>query len=165
MIRLLLFKDHQGDLLGRLIKAVTRGQYVHAAILIDEHTNTIVESYWPRVRTRQLRNDELAGIDVFAVEGLTIEQDCQIKQYLGAALALREEYGWVGLLRFSPFLRAILGEGDKDGLERPAFCSQFAFEAIQSAGVRLLNAHSEVVNPEVLSYSPVLVLESPLSPV
>lgn len=162
MIKLLLFKDHQGDLLGGLIKAVCRGSYVHAALLLDEPSLTIWEEYWPRVRTRTLKPSELPGIDVFAITGLTPRVEEDILAYCHRAIAARESYSIVGLLRFSPLLRWIIGEARADGISYPAFCSQAAFEAIHAGGITLLKEHSWEVSPQALATSPFLTLTAPL---
>ena len=71
-MKVLLFREHAGDPLCALISALSRSQYTHAAVLTDEAKLEIHEAYFPQVRVRTLAPAELAGIDVFAINGLTL---------------------------------------------------------------------------------------------
>jgi hypothetical protein len=66
-MKILLFQHHANDPLSWAIKQVTREPYVHAAILVDETKNEIIEAFFPHVRRRALEDSELSGIDVFEV--------------------------------------------------------------------------------------------------
>lgn len=158
MIYLALFRDHQRDPLGTLIKALTRGSYVHAALLIDPENLFAWEEYWPRARTRKLRLNEIDGIDFFEIAGISgvAEKEQLVRKYCLDAVADREQYSIIGLFRFLPLFRWLFGENKVDGLGHPAFCSQACFEAIDAAGVELLRDHSWDVSPQAISTSPFL---------
>ncbi|TCO87266.1 hypothetical protein EV701_123103 [Chthoniobacter flavus] len=82
-ILIALFRSHANDPLSFLIKARTAGSYVHAAVVVDPATNTIIEAYYPHVRQRQLADSELNGIDFFEIEGLTDAQADQVSAISG----------------------------------------------------------------------------------
>lgn len=164
-MKVLIFKHHANDPLSFFIAALTRGQYVHAAMLEDEKTNTIIEAFWPHVRRRVLGNDELSGIDVFSIKDITPAQEQETLDYARQCLLGGESYSVVNLFRFLPMARAVLGEGQAETQSDPTFCSQFVFKSVlHGGGITLLRAHSEDVDPEHLSWSPLLVPEAPLKP-
>ena len=119
-MKILAFHAHSGDPLSFLIKAITRSQYCHGAILVDDtqwraiiakecklDLNTpvngvskhlIIEAYWPKVRTRFLREDELSEIDVFDVPALTTAQEISSIKWLISQLGV--SYEGADLFRF-----------------------------------------------------------------
>src|SRR4051812_46243450 len=99
-MRVALFTSPANDPLSYLIKAVDRGGYVHAALEVEP--GTIIESYWPNVRQRALAPQELAGIDFYAIEGLTEEIEARILDYCRKAIAAHETYSVLNLFRFAP---------------------------------------------------------------
>lgn len=164
-MKLLLFKTHAGDPLSRVIDAVTRTEYTHAAILTNEATNEISEAYVPHVRRRELSATELGGIDVFSVAGLTPEKEAGVLAYCAQAEAAQEPYSIINLLRFNPLLRRIFGEATDASAHAPVICSQYAFDAFdRGAGIKLLNAPSYKVAPGFLAWSPLVTLAAALTP-
>lgn len=162
---MILFRTHVGDPLSEVIDAVTRGTHTHAAILTDEGTNTICEAYVPHVRFRQLKDSELAGIDVYDITGLTPEKEAGVLAYCKEAAAVQEPYSIENLERFNPLLRAIIGEAKDVDVHSPVICSQFDMDAFErGGGIKLLNVPSYKVAPEYLAWSPYATLAAPLTP-
>ena len=165
-MKILLFQHHANDPLSWAIKQITREPYVHAAILVDESKNEIIEAFFPHVRRRLLDDSELSGIDVFAVEGITPEQEAAVVDYAASCLTEGESYSIANLFRFIPVARDLIGEATDAGPQSSVFCSQFAFDAVhRGGGIQLLNAHSYEVAPGYLAWSPLLVKQPALSPV
>ena len=161
-MKIALFKVHDNDPLSFLIKARTRGQYSHAAVVVDEASFTIIEAYYPHVRKRVLSPDEIRNIDFFEVQGITPEQETKVVAYCEAAVAAMTDYSITDLFRFLAPVRALLGEPTDDGsLNIPKFCSMFVFDAMLSAGITLLNAHSYEVDPVHLTWSTLLLRWTP----
>lgn len=154
-LRVVLFKHH--DLLSFAIKAVTRGQYVHAAVLVDESTLEIYEAFYPQVRKRALSNEELDSIDAFMIQGFTEEMEERAVQWMDAQVAAHTRYSIMDLFRFLPEARAVLGEPSAEAQCHTMFCSMFAFQAVHAGGIQLLNAGSYEVAPSQLAWSPYLV--------
>jgi hypothetical protein len=156
-MKILLFQHHQNDPLSWAIKQVTREPYVHAALLVDEAAHEIIEAYWPHVRRRVLADSELAGIDVFAVTGISPAQEKAVCDYAQTCLTEKEGYSIPNLFRFLPVCRTVLGEASDDSPSASVFCSQFAFDAVhRGGGLQLLNAHSYQMAPGYLAWSPFL---------
>ena len=149
MIRVAAFKVHQGDFLSRAIEAETRGSESHIALEIAPLI--IIEAFYPCVRKRPLDPSETAGIDFYKIAGLTPDHEAQILAYCEKAIADHQTYSIVDLFRFNAFFRMFLGEA-KDA-DKSAFCSMFAKAAIESSGIKLLNAHDYEVDPHRLTWS------------
>lgn len=165
MVKLLLFHDHAGDPLTRVIDDVTRTEFTHAAILTDESTNEISEAYLPHVRRRRLANSELAGIAVFDIAGMTEEKSARVIAYCAAAEAAKEPYSIENLFRFSPLARRVLGEATDLGIHSPVICSQYAFDGFaRGADIKLLNAPSYKIAPGFLQWSPLAIPAPDLTP-
>ncbi|EDY16701.1 hypothetical protein CfE428DRAFT_5814 [Chthoniobacter flavus Ellin428] len=164
-ILIALFRSHANDPLSFLIKARTAGSYVHAAVVVDPATNTIIEAYYPHVRQRQLADSELNGIDFFEIEGLTDAQADQVIAYCQASVAAMTPYSVEDLFRFEAPIRAIAGDAsDSPALNVPKFCSMFAFCAVRTSGFVLLNAHDYEVDPSKLAWAPAMHMVAPLQP-
>ena len=165
-MKILLFQHHAEDPLSWAIKQVTREPYVHAAVLVDESKNEIIEAYFPHVRRRTLADSELSGIDVFAVTGITPAQEQAVVDYCGGCVTTGESYSIANLFRFLPVARDLIGEGTDAGPQSSVFCSQFAFDAVhRGGGIQLLNAHSYEIAPGYLAWSPLLTQVAALKPV
>lgn len=165
-MKILLFQHHTNDPLSWAIKQITRGPYVHAAVLVDETKNEIIEAFFPHVRRRPLGNAELSGIDVFAVTGITPEQEKAVVDYCESCLTEGENYSIANLFRFLPGVRDIIGEASDDSARNAVFCSQFAFDAVhRGGGIQLLNVHSYEVAPVYLAWSPLLKKTDSLKPI
>lgn len=173
MIKLALFKVHQGDPLGGAIKAVTDAPYTHAALVVDEAHNIICEAYWPEIRFRVLANSELAGIDIFDLSTtwpqytpLTAAQVAGILEYCRDAVAVHEHYSIKGLFDFLPGVSALIGKVRDDGVTCPVFCSQFCIDALaRGASLKLLGtAQSSQIAPGYLPWSLLVFPARPLDP-
>lgn len=163
-MKILLFQHHKNDPLGWAIKAVTDGVYTHAAVLVDESKNEIIEAWYPHVRRRVLTDDELPGIDVFAVKDITPSQEAAVVAECERRLQAMEGYSIENLFRFLPVGRAILGNATDDSPGSAVVCSQFAFDVVACGGVKLLNAPSRDIAPQYLSWSPLLIQGPALKP-
>jgi len=161
-LRVLLFRHHAGDPLSSIISAITRGGYVHAAFLIGGLT--IIEAYYPTVRQRELQPEELVGVDVFSVDGLTLEQEAAIVAYAQAAVKAHERYSIPDLFRLLAPVRAVLGDGDDSpGFKTPTFCSEFVVRSLRDAvGIFVQNAPAVEVDPVRLGWSVRLLKDAPL---
>ncbi len=159
-MKVLLFTAHDHDPLCFAIKAATRAGYTHAAFggVNPDKPLEIAEAFYPEIRRRELSASELPGIDVFDVAGITPEQEAKVLAFIDTAIAHHEKYSIANLFRFLAPVRALIGEARDDGTGRdPVFCSQFVFDALLSAGIWLLNAHSYEVAPAQLAWSPFLL--------
>jgi hypothetical protein len=173
-MKILAFHAHAGDPLSFLIKAITRSQYCHGAVLVDnkkwiesiltetgqipiENAHLIVEAYWPKVRSRFLDASELAEIDVFDVPAFTGEMEDRSMRWIGEQLNQGTSYDVVDLFRFVPGFRAQLGEANDDAYKRHTFCSMFVFNAYRFGGLRLLNCHDYECSPDKMGWSPLSV--------
>ena len=165
-MKILLFQHHVNDPLSWAIKQVTREPYVHAAILVDESKNEIIEAFFPHVRRRTLANTELSGIDVFSVFGITPDQEKAVVDYATACLTEGTSYSIANLFRFLPVASDLIGEATDAGPQSAVFCSQFAFDAVhRGGGILLLNARSYQIAPGYLPWSPLLSKVDPLKPI
>lgn len=161
-MKILLFRQHKGDPLGGVISALTRGQYVHGAVLTDEARHEIHEAYYPKVRVRTLTNDELPGIDAFSV-AMTQEQEAAALAYYAAHVG--DSYSIEDLFRFLPMFRKVLGDDTAQGAAQHHFCSMYACQGLLAAGLLpLARIEPWEVSPNELSYSPLLVAAPPLLP-
>lgn len=161
-MKILLFKHH--DFLSFAIKAITRGQYVHAALLIDEKGLEIAEAFFPYVRRRPLQPEELANADVFYVKDLTPDMQKKAVAWAVQQVANHDTYSIMDLFRFIPEIRAFIGEPSDDAAAHSMFCSMFVFEAVKAAGIELLHAASYDIAPSQLAWSPLLNFAPPLIP-
>lgn len=153
-MKILLFKHH--DFLSFLIKAISRGSYVHAALLLDDQSPQIFEAFYPEVRFRDLHPSELRDFDVFGVEGLSDLTASTIKSWCQGQVAHHDKYSIADLFRFLPEFRALAGEPSAEEAAHSMFCSMAVFSAFQACGVNLLNAHPYEVAPSQLAWSPLL---------
>jgi hypothetical protein len=155
-MKVLIWREHSGDPLSKVIEAITRGSYTHAALLVHGASLSIVEAYWPELRTRALTEAELPGLDVFAVEGLTPEIEQKLIDWWAEKIQQHVAYSLKGLARFSPVLRLLFGEGSDADTHKEMFCSQAVAQGFEDCGLPLLHEHSWCVDPERLSGSPLL---------
>lgn len=186
-MKILAFHAHAGDPLSFLIKAITRSQYCHGAILVDNadwrekiiHSSMlisghvlpaqdtiaysapgqhlIIEAYWPKVRARFLLPSELSEIDVFDVPSLTAAQESDAMNWLIAQITAGVKYDVKDLFRFLPEARAAIGESTDDAYKQQTFCSMLVFNAYRFGGLRLLNCHDYECSPDKLDWSPFAV--------
>ena len=171
-MKILAFHAHAGDPLSFLIKAITRSKFCHGAVLIDNDIwrstiasqfnipgdgHLIVEAYWPKVRARRLKSEELAEIDVFDVPALTAEMEAKSTQWLIEQIASGVRYDVPDLFRFVAPARHVIGESNDDAYKQHTFCSMLVFNAYRFGGLRLLNCHDYECSPDKMSWSPFAV--------
>ena len=181
-MKILAFHTHKNDPLSVLIKAETRSQYCHGAVLIDTQKwvdqlveqfkppttpiatkHLIVEEFYPKVRTRYLDQDELSEIDVFDVPShLPASEDLSMAYAIQQIIA-RLPYDIPDLFRFVPGFRALLGEAHDDAMKRHQFCSQFVFNTYRIGNTKLLQCHDFEFSPAQLSWSPLAIPISKLT--
>ena len=179
-MKLLAFHAHSGDPLSMLIKAATRSQYCHGAVLVDSPKwaekfrqayglgdgLVIVEAYFPHVRARVLDAAELPEIDVIEViGGISCEVEEAAMQWAFNCCEAAVKYGIADLFRFTAPGRAVLGENDDASFLRHTICSQFAFNVFRMGGLRLLNCHDYEVSPDKLAWSPLTQFGRKLQPI
>lgn len=181
-MKILLFGSHKGDLLSFAIKALTRSAYCHAAILVDTPKwrvlvarqfniqgagHLIIEAYYPKVRARLLRNDELASIDVYDVPVHTPDKEDISMAWLIDQVKKGEKYDVVDLFRFLAPVRAVIGEANSSSYKRHTFCSMLDLNGFRVGGTRLLSSrvHDFLVSPDKLSWSPLAFIGPKLEPI
>jgi uncharacterized protein YycO len=151
VLRVALFSG--GDPIAWVVRWQSRAKYSHAAFLLP-CGQRVIESYpGAGVRIRHLSRKDWANIDLFEVEGLTLDLSRQV-----LAFCERERgkpYDWRSVLRFVS--RTPARENGK------WFCSELVFAALGHVGLDLLariEAHN--VSPGMLGLSHAL---KPLTPV
>jgi hypothetical protein len=165
-MKILQFRDHTNDPLSWVIKEATRADYVHTAALVNEDTHEIIEAYFPHVRKRVLADSELAGIDVFAIDGITPAQEAAMVAWLEKARTDNAPYSIANLFRFEMPFRLVIGEAKEPAQPNVSeFCSQLIFSAAEfGAQIKLLNTQSYKVAPGYLAWSTLLKPQPPLRP-
>lgn len=165
-MKILQFRDHAHDPLSWVIKEATREEYVHSAALVNEATHEIIEAYYPHVRKRVLADAELAGIDVFAIDGITPAQEAAMVAWLEKARTDHAPYSIANLFRFEAPFRLVIGEAQSPTTPNASeFCSQLVFSAAEyGAGIKLLNTQSYKVAPGYLTWSTRLKQVAALTP-
>lgn len=130
-----------------------------ASVLLDlPGGHLIVEAYWPKVRARFLKPEELADLDVFDVPAHTLEKEDESMKWLIDQIAAHVHYDVSDLFRFVAPFRAQLGESNDDAYKQHTFCSMLAFNAYRFGGTRLLSeyCHDFEVSPDKLTWSPLV---------
>lgn len=136
-----------------LIKVQSRGEYSHAALVIPNTLDHVIESReFAGVQVRKLTENEMRAVDYYAVPDMTDEQFAKVMEAAHAELG--KPYDYWSVARFLS--------------KRPArengkwFCSEFVHKLLADGGVRLLNRiPSAEVAPCMLSYSPLAKHVSP----
>lgn len=98
MPKLLLWKEHPGDLLGETIEVLTHGRWSHFGF--QRLNGKVHELYLPRVRDRDLLESEKPLIDVFSIRGITPEQEAKFEKAFDTCLAAGIEYSVTDLFRY-----------------------------------------------------------------
>jgi uncharacterized protein YycO len=129
--------------------------HVHASVLIDAESQTIIEAFWPSVRRRQLSADEPAFIDVIKVECGEARGEAAL-QWLNQQIG--KPYSIIDLLHFVDRI----GDHTRD---QHFFCSMLAAEFCYRAGSPLF-ARSDFfkISPGMIWVSTVGSLGNPLQP-
>ena len=175
-MKILLFRAHKGDPISRIIKAITRSVYSHAAILIDSPSwrakvigqfnvvvsdtpYLIIEAVWPKVHARFLGHEELSNIDVYDVPAHTPDREDHSMNWLVDQLKEAIRYDVWDLFRFLAVARKFLGDGDSKSYKRFTFCSMLDYNAFRVGGTRLFSplVHDRDVSPDKLSWSPLAI--------
>jgi hypothetical protein len=174
-MKILLFRAHKGDPISKIIKAITRSVYSHAAILVDTikwrdavacrfdllpvKGHLIIEAVWPKVHARYLDDEELGNIDVYDVPAHTPDREDHSMNWLVDQLAEGIRYDVWDLFRFLAIARKFLGDGDSKSYKRFTFCSMLDYNAFRVGGTRLFSplVHDRDVSPDKLSWSPLAI--------
>jgi hypothetical protein len=180
-MKLLLFKSNQNDPLSAAIKAITRSQYCHAAILIDSLKwfkvfqalipepdppgcrYILAEEFYPEARTRWIQPSECPEIDVFSIRGWDDTSEDLAMRFILQTIRDEVKYDIEDLFRFLAPLRAILGESSDEGSKRRMFCSYFYSETRKSANRPMLNCHSFEIAPDQCAWPIDTIPDAPLS--
>jgi len=124
-----------------LIRAQTRSEYSHSAIMLKD--GSIIESWQGKgVRRKTLADYE--GIDFFKVEGV---DENVVEEFLLSKIGAK--YDYLSVFRFLSKRKPIPSE--------KWFCSDLVFSALEAGGVKLLNNITpQEVSPALLSLSTLL---------
>jgi len=114
----------------------------------------MTEAYWPKVHNRALRREELAGIDIYQVVGISMAGEAKALAWLNLQVQLGTSYDILDLFRFSPVFRAILKEPKIDPMNRRTFCSMLVQNATVEGKWPLFNAPDYCCSPGLLPWSP-----------
>ncbi len=176
-MKILLFGSHKGDILSSAIQALTRSAYCHAAILIDtpkwrsmislrfcpeavgSDGHLIIEAYYPKVRARLLKPEELATIDVYDVPSHSSQREDHSMNWLIQQIVEGTKYDIIDLFRFLAPVREFIGEATGKTYKRHTFCSMLDLNAWRVGGTRLFSSrvHDYEVSPDKLAWSPLAV--------
>ena len=142
--RIALFRGT--GVVSRLIRWQTRSEYSHAALVLPDSLDRVVESReFAGVQLRTLTEHEMRAVDYYAIPSMTDEQFEVTLQ-----LAMRElgaPYDYWSVARFVSHRPA--------RVNHKWFCSEFVHKLLADGGVRLLNRiPSAEVAPCLLAYSP-----------
>ena len=138
--RVLLFRGK--GLMSRLILWQTRSTYSHAALLLPD--GTVLES-WQGAGVRTTRLKSRLGVDAFTVHNMTDQQWKTAIQFAQGQIG--KGYDYWAIIRF--ISRNRMPENDR------YFCSELVVEALESAGVKLLErTHPWAISPGLLALSP-----------
>lgn len=148
-MKVLLFRGK--GFLSALVRWQTRSKYSHAAILLDDSSNEIIES-WPKGGVQRTTIKDWKYITTFKINvDLTEEQKQTIISFLNNQID--KKYDYLGVFRF--LSRESVKPNDQ------WFCSELVFAALQEANINLLErVNGWAVSPAMLGYSPLLTLES-----
>lgn len=142
--RIALFRGT--GVVSRLIRWQTRSEYSHAALVLPDSLDRVVESReFAGVQLRTLTEHEMRAVDYYAVPSMTDDQYALVMD--AARREIGKPYDYWSVARFLS--------------KRPArengkwFCSEFVHKLLADGGVRLLNRiPSAEVPPCMISYSP-----------
>lgn len=147
-MKLLLFKGR--GIISRLIRWQTRSKYSHAAILVDEESSTIIES-WQGAGVRSKKITDWRDIEVFNVDLQGEHKEAAVLMFLIDQVG--KHYDYSGVIRFVSRRKPPRADNQK------WFCSELVFAAFQYAGVNLLERiDAAAVSPGLLALSPKLTV-------
>lgn len=146
MIRILQFKGR--SLISRAIQLRTWGEYSHTAVLVEDE---VIEA-WHRGGVQRNKIWNIPHTDGTEIDVYALRPSLNEKTFVRL---LSEEVG-----KGYDF-QAILGFLGRKDLSNPDrwFCSELVFAMAARAGCLLLNAPAYKVDPNLLSYSPLLKFE------
>ena len=143
-MKVLLFKGR--GFVSWAIRWQTRSGYSQAALLLDDN-QTVIEA-WQGAGVRVKQMDDWKDVEAFEIAGITSDQ-VKIAQGF-AADQVGAGYDWWSVIRF--ITRENLPPN------RKWFCSELVFEALRTAGIRLLERiDASEVSPALLSLSTRLI--------
>lgn len=120
-MKILLWKQHPGDLLGQAIDFLTHGPAQHAAFL--RSNGMIHEAYLPQVRDRKPIAEEIPLVNVFTLRGLPLFYDSFFEAHFDKALDGAVKYSINDLFLY------LFNKPNVD--EAHTFCSRYVMHTIQ----------------------------------
>ena len=148
MSAIVLFRGR--GLISALIRWQTRGDYAHAALLMDD--GKLIES-WQGVGVRIKSDPDLSDATIFDVPSMTQAQ--WDRALFFARCQVGKGYDYWAIIRF--ITRERMPDNDR------YFCSELVFDSIEHAGVNLLaRIKGWAVDPSRLELSPLMVERRPL---
>lgn len=143
------------SLVSKLIRWQTRGVYSHVAFWMPDGSCMEAREFGGvrHVANLSVRHTPGTEVDIYSFPKLSPEKVEHLNQFLISQLGCGYDYRSV--LRF--ISRRDAGSKDK------WFCAEWVAAAIQGEGVDLLSRiHAWAISPAMLSYSPLLDLETSL---
>lgn len=148
---------HGRGVVSSLIRWQTFGKWSHCALVYPSSDRTtlagarwIIEA-WPGKGVQRKYVTDWEGIELFRVNGMTLEQ-WQVA-LLWAENQLGKGYDYWSVIRFLP--RIHLPDNER------LFCAEFVFDAFAAAGVKLQERISgQELSPREIGISPLLIKES-----
>lgn len=149
-VKVLIWTTHPGDLLGEAISFVTHGKAQHAGFL--RSNGRIHELYLPKVRDRDLNEEERPFIRAFDIDGLTDELNDKLERHFDVMLS---DSGRV-TYSIDDLFRILLNiEKPNDG---SMVCSQYVFRMLAMIGLPpLARCNEDFISPRDLLISPKLI--------
>jgi uncharacterized protein YycO len=134
------------SIISKLIKWQTRGEFTHAAIIIGGELYEAKE--FKGVQTRSTTEPKDTDYEDFIVEASALQED-QALEFVKRQLGKPYDYTMV--------IRFITHQSQETRKSSGVwFCSEFVLATLLKIGIKALNADPCMVNPEVLSWSPIL---------
>ena len=138
--------------ISRAVKRITKSQYSHVALVINEYLVVETNWYYP-VRFRRNRYLEHEEFTLKRVENLTEEQQEKIFEFISLYLDTRYDYIQI----FYHVLNVVFGTKLKNNPNLYT-CSELIDRAFQYAGIDLVPGREDGdLTPEELFNSPLLV--------
>lgn len=148
-MQVILFKGH--GMISQLIKWQTRGEYSHAALLLN---GTLYEAWQGSgVQKKEKWIFPKDGTVIsFSIlfPGYSKEHEANVEKFLN--LQVGKGYDYLAILRFITRTKIFSGEQNR------WFCSELVFAALDSAGIQLFRwTKAYEVSPDLLKRSVVLI--------
>lgn len=134
--------------MSALIRWQTRSKYAHAAILVDEENDMIIES-WPGKGVQLKQITDWRGVDTFEVIGQLAFNEADAHQFLKVQIG--KKYDYLGVLQF------LTREKPGGRWDKEWFCSELVYAALFYAGGALFQTTDPWrIYPGLLALSPYL---------